>query len=226
MQLSPMQLHGGRLQRRQRLKFNRVKLGVRLLALMTLLGLGWGGLRLYLRWSRVPQAVLVLGGSPDREVFAARFARTHPDLPVWVSGGSNPEYAEWVFAEAGIPRQRFYLNYDAVDTVTNFTTLVDELRSRDIRSIYLITSDYHMRRASAIGEIVLGSRDISFRPVAIPSGLAPEPIDKSIRDGVRALVWLATGYTGSTLRDRLNPPRSSYLESQPQLSSLETWPEF
>ncbi len=221
-----MQLHCGRLQRRQRMTFNRVKIGVRLLALITMVGLGWGGFRLYLRWSRVPQAVLVLGGSPDREVFAAKFARAHPNLPVWVSGGSNPEYAEWVFAEAGIPRQRFHLNYDAVDTVTNFTTLVDELRSHDIRSIYLITSDYHMRRASAIGEIVLGSRDISFRPVAIPSGLAPEPIDKSIRDGVRALVWLATGYTGSTLRDRLSPPRSSYVESQQQLSSWESWPEF
>ncbi|MFO8041202.1 MAG: YdcF family protein [Sodalinema sp.] len=221
-----MQLHCGRLRRRQRIKFNRVKIGVRLLALMTLLGLGWGGFRLYLRWSRVPQAVLVLGGSPDREVFAANFARTHPELPVWVSGGSNPEYAEWVFAEAGIPRQRFYLNYDAVDTVTNFTTLVDELRSRDIRSIYLITSDYHMRRASAIGEIVLGSRDISFRPVSIPSGLAPEPLDKSIRDGVRALVWLATGYTGSTLRDRLNPSHSVYLEPNQRRYPLETWPEF
>ncbi|WP_159789656.1 YdcF family protein [Sodalinema gerasimenkoae] len=217
-------------QPRQRVRSSRLKLGLRLLTLLTLLGLGWGGFRLYLRWTRVPQAVLVLGGSPDREVFAADFARTHPELTVWVSGGSNPEYAEWVFAEAGIPRQRFYLNYDAVDTVTNFTTLVDKLRSQEIRSIYLITSDYHMRRASAIGEIVLGSRDISFRPVAIPSELAPEPIDKSIRDGVRALVWLATGYTGSTLRDRFSPrlslsPQPIYSETQPSLGTLNSWSE-
>ncbi|MCC5897394.1 MAG: YdcF family protein [Phormidium sp. BM_Day4_Bin.17] len=217
-------------QPRPRVRFSRFKLGLRLFTLLTLLGLGWGGFRLYLRWTRVPQAVLVLGGSPDREVFAADFARTHPELTVWVSGGSNPEYAEWVFAEAGIPRQRFYLNYDAVDTVTNFTTLVDKLRSQEIRSIYLITSDYHMRRASAIGEIVLGSRDISFRPVAIPSGLAPEPIDKSIRDGVRALVWLATGYTGSTLRDRFHShfslsPQPIYSETQPSLGTLNSWSE-
>ncbi|USR93163.1 YdcF family protein [Phormidium yuhuli AB48] len=195
-----------------------------------LLGLGWGGFRLYLRWTRVPQAVLVLGGSPEREVFAADFARTHPELEVWVSGGSNPEYAEWVFAEAGIPRQRFYLNYDAVDTVTNFTTLVDKLRSQEIRSVYLITSDYHMRRASAIGEIVLGSRDISFRPVSIPSEFAPEPIDKSIRDGVRALVWLATGYTGSTLRERFQPYGSILTdpmdESLPRFGTVESWSEF
>jgi hypothetical protein len=58
-----------------------------------------------------------------------------------VSGGSNPEYAEWVFAEAGIDLKRLHLDYRAVDTVTNFTTLVDELKARNINSIYLITFD-------------------------------------------------------------------------------------
>lgn len=67
-------------------RFSRLKLGLRLWLLAMLLGLGWGGFRLYLRWTRVPQAVLVLGGSPEREVFAADFARTHPELEVWVSG--------------------------------------------------------------------------------------------------------------------------------------------
>lgn len=173
------------------------------MAAFVLASAGWVGFRAYLRWTRVPEAVFVLGGSPEREVFAADFARSHPNLHVWVSGGSNPEYAEWVFAEAGIAPHRLHLDYEAVDTVTNFTTLVDELRSRDIKSVYLITSDYHMRRACWIGEIVFGSRDISFRPVAIPSGDTPESLDKAVRDSARAVVWLVTGYTGSTIRDRL-----------------------
>jgi hypothetical protein len=54
-----------------------------------------------------------------------------------------------------------------------------------------------MRRAKVIGEIVLGSRGITFKPVSVPSSSSqPEPIGKSIRDGVRSLVWVATGYTG------------------------------
>ncbi|PPT11173.1 hypothetical protein CKA32_000893 [Geitlerinema sp. FC II] len=170
------------------------------IASLLLAGVGWWGLRTYYRYVRLPQAILVLGGAPEREVFAAEFARSHPNLQVWVSGGSNPEYAEWVFTEAGIDLQRLHLDYRAVDTVTNFTTLVDELKARNINSIYLITSDYHMRRAYTIGEIVLGSRDISFRTVPIPSNSHPEPIEKSLRDGVRAVLWLGTGYTGSTLR--------------------------
>lgn len=148
-----------------------------------------------------PQAILVLGGAPEREVFAADLAQQHPNLPIWVSSGSNPEYAEWVFDEANIDRDLVHLDYAAVDTVTNFTTLVDRLHSQGIHSVYLVTSDYHMRRAQVIGQIVLGSRGIQFQPIAIPTGETPEPIDLAVRDGARAIVWLVTGKTGSSLKD-------------------------
>jgi uncharacterized SAM-binding protein YcdF (DUF218 family) len=148
---------------------------------------------------RQPQAVLVLGGATEREQFAAEFAKAHPDLPIWVSSGSNPEYSEWVFAEAGIDADRLHLDYRAVDTVSNFTTLVDEFKARGINSIYLITSDYHMRRASVIGEIVLGSQGIDFKPVVVESERSPESLNKAIRDGARAMLWVATGDTGDDL---------------------------
>ena len=146
-----------------------------------------------------PQAIVVLGGSEERERFTAQFARQHPDIPIWVSSGTPKAYARQVFAKAGIDRSRLHLDYRAVDTVTNFTTLVDELQARGIKSIYLITSDYHMRRARVIGEIVLGSRGIDFKPVSVPSGQSPETIEKAIRDGARALLWVTTGHTGASL---------------------------
>lgn len=170
--------------------------------LFLLLGLSvvcWFGYRQIKSQFDRPQAMLVLGGDTKREVFAAQLAREHPDLEIWVSGGSNPEYAEWLFSEAGIDMSRLHLDKRAVDTVTNFTTLVDELQARGISSIYLITSDDHMRRASVIGEIILGSRGITFKPVPVPSGRDPEPVEKSIRDGARAILWVTTGHTGSTL---------------------------
>ncbi|NJR37902.1 MAG: YdcF family protein [Leptolyngbyaceae cyanobacterium CSU_1_4] len=151
-----------------------------------------------------PQAVLVLGGALEREVFAAEFAKEHPTLPIWVSSGSNPEYSEWVFSEAGIAADRLHLDYRAVDTVTNFTTLVKEFKAQGITSIYLITSDYHMRRASVIGEIVLGSQGIDFKPVAVGSKRSPESLNKAIRDGARAVLWVATGQTGDSLAHLLN----------------------
>lgn len=144
-----------------------------------------------------PQAVLVLGGATEREFFAAKFAREHPELEIWVSSGSNPEYAQWVFLQSGIDPDKLHLDYDAVDTVTNFTTVVDKLKRSGINNIYLVTSDDHMRRAQVIGNIVLGSRGIAFQTLPVPSGREPEPVEKVIRDGLRSVLWLTTGFTGA-----------------------------
>ncbi|GEM_PF-334034 len=151
-----------------------------------------------------PQAVLMLGGSTpalERERFTAKFASKYPNLHIWISSGGPGGYniyVKKVFAKAGVDSDRLYLDEQAVDTVTNFTTLVDELKARGIHSVYLITSDYHMRRAQIVGEIVLGSRGIVFKPVPVPSGRAPEPIEKALRDGARAILWVTTGNTGSS----------------------------
>ncbi|MDJ1170416.1 YdcF family protein [Roseofilum sp. BLCC_M154] len=151
-----------------------------------------------------PDAILVLGGSVVREQFAADFARKHSHLDVWISGGSNPEYAQWLFMEAGISLERLHLDYEAVDTVTNFTTLVDEFKARGIDSVYLITSDDHMRRAQVIGQIVFGSRGIEYKPLSVPSGREPEPMEKVVRDGARSVLWAITGKTGSSWKEWIN----------------------
>ncbi len=147
-----------------------------------------------------PQAILVLGGAPQREQFAAEFAQQHPNLPIWVSGGSNPEYAEWVFQKAGIDKKRIRLDYEAVDTLTNFTTLVNRLKTKGLTHVYLMTSDYHMRRASWMGNVILGSRGIKFKPIPIPTKFKTEPLQVAIFDGGRALLWLATGQTAESLK--------------------------
>lgn len=167
--------------------------------LLLLLG-GWLGYKQIQSYFTEPEAVLVLGGSPSREVFAAEFARQYPNLEIWVSGGSNREYSEWVFTEAGIDLNRVHLDYQAVDTVTNFTTLADSFKAQGIDSVYLITSENHMRRAWVIGTIVLGSRNIEFKPIVVPSDAKSEPIEKSIRDGVRSVLWVTTGETGAQYR--------------------------
>ena len=148
-----------------------------------------------------PQAIFVLGGSPDREKFAADLALKYPDLPLWVSSGSPEDYSYWVFDQAGVDRQRLHLDYRAVDTLTNFTTLVDDLKNRGITSVYLVTSDYHMRRAQWIAEIIGAQRGVIFKIVPIPTDRSTEPILKALRDSGRAIVWLVTGYTGVSLQN-------------------------
>jgi uncharacterized SAM-binding protein YcdF (DUF218 family) len=41
-----------------------------------------------------PQAILALGGNPDREAAAAQLARHYPALEVWVSTGETPQKAQ------------------------------------------------------------------------------------------------------------------------------------
>ena len=146
-----------------------------------------------------PEAMLVLGGHEERERYAAKLAQQYPQLPIWISSGSPQEYAQKIFAKAGIKGDRLYFDYRASDTVTNFTTLVDELETEGIDSVYLITSENHMKRAKIIGNVVLGSRGIDFQPIPVPSNSPPEPVEKCWRDGARSILWLVTGHTGAVL---------------------------
>ncbi len=156
----------------------------------------WLGYRQVQRRMTPPQAVLVLGGHEERERYAAKLANQYPQLPIWVSSGSPKDYVKKIFLKEGISSDRLHLDYRARDTVTNFTTLVDELKAQGIKSLYLITSENHMTRAKIIGEIVFGSRGIVFQPISVPSKNPPEPIEKCLRDGARSILWLVTGHTG------------------------------
>ena len=142
-----------------------------------------------------PQMILVLGGDKDREIRAADLARSR-GLPVVVSGGTNPEYAHWLFEErAGLPSQQVHLDYRAHDTLSNFTSLVDDLRRARIRHALLVTSSDHMPRALLVGRIVAGSRGISLTPVAVSCGALCQPEGRRLvwGDGARAVLWVLSG---------------------------------
>jgi uncharacterized SAM-binding protein YcdF (DUF218 family) len=154
-------------------------------------------------YRKTNKAILILGGSPTRELYGASYALKNPTMPIWVSSGSPKEYTDAVFAKAGIKSDRYVLDYRATDTVTNFTTLVDQFKARQITDVYVITDAYHMPRAQVIGNVVLGSRGIKMHPVAIPASLnyadtnykVKEVPKKSVRDGARSVLWLFTGVT-------------------------------
>ena len=151
-----------------------------------------------------PQAILTLGGSPDREIFTAQFAQINPSLDIWVSTGIPIEQAQQIFQTAGISKQRVNLDRRAVDTVTNFTTLVEDFKQENIKHIYLITSSFHMSRAKAIATIVLGSQGITFTPLPVPSQKKFEPKIEIVRDSCRSFFWLVTGRTGASLKKNLS----------------------
>lgn len=157
-----------------------------------------------------PQAILTLGGGSSRETFTAQFALAHPSLEIWVSSGIPPQQARAIFQAANIPDDRVNLDGRAVDTVTNFTSLVKDFKRQGIQHVYLITSDFHMPRSKAIATVVLGSQGIAFTPVSVPSKRPPESSLRIARDTGRALVWIVTGRTGASLKSHYSAlPRES-----------------
>ncbi|MFB2833806.1 YdcF family protein [Floridanema evergladense] len=146
-----------------------------------------------------PQAILTLGSWLDREYFTAQFATKHPNLEIWVSSGTSPEFARPIFRAFGIPNSRVHLDYRAVDTVTNFTTLINDFKSRKIQHLYLITSAYHITRAKAIATLILGSQGIIFTPLTVSSNEPSESWLRILRDICRSLLWIFTGRTGASL---------------------------
>ena len=151
-----------------------------------------------------PQAILVLGGDPKRDVLAAKLAKQNPHLIIWVSSRSKNENSSQIFSHAGISPQRYFLDHRATDTVTNFTTLVADFQQHQIKHLYLVTSDYHMPRAKAIATIILGSRGIAVTPVTLVITRKRdrgESIGKMLRDIVRSMIWIFSGYTGASRQD-------------------------
>lgn len=150
--------------------------------------------------SPIPEAVITLGGDRSREYITAGLSRSNPDLDVWISSGSLPEQSEQIFQRMGAETSRVNLDYKATDTVSNFTTILPHLQAANIRHVYLVTSDYHMDRAEAIATIVLGSHGITYTALSVPSSKPSESLGHIIRDVARSMVWLATGKTGSRLK--------------------------
>jgi uncharacterized SAM-binding protein YcdF (DUF218 family) len=171
--------------------------------ILVLLGIIPVRLVIALHQAFLPQAILTLGGGEEREDFTAQFAQIHPSLEIWVSSGTIPDKARQIFQAAGIPNTRVHIDRRAVDTVTNFTSLVKRFKQQHYHHLYLITSDFHMQRAKAIATFVLGSQGIAFTPVSVPSKEPPESWFHILRDIGRAFLWLVTGRTGASLNPEI-----------------------
>ncbi|GEM_PF-373609 len=176
--------------------------------LLILVGIIPTRIAIALHQSPKPQAILVLRGNTDRIRYTAKFAQTHPNFDIWVSGEyvNSQEFnsIQNIFQKSSIPEQK--INYDlcATDTVTNFTCTVDDFVANDIQHIYLITSDYHMRRSRVIATFVLGSRGIVVTPIEVESkGHPSESWLRITRDGIRSVIWIVTGRSGASFNPRL-----------------------
>ncbi len=150
--------------------------------------------KMFVNQNKTPELILVLGGDIEREHVGVKIAKAM-NLPLLISGGSNPEYAEWLIKMSGLKPNQAIFDYRANDTLENFTSIIGELSAKKISNILLVTSEDHLPRAMAIGRIIAGSRGISLIPFPVPCNLQcnEEGLEKIIIDLIRALAWVLTG---------------------------------
>jgi uncharacterized SAM-binding protein YcdF (DUF218 family) len=127
--------------------------------------------------SGFPEVAVVLGGgfSPNGEPSestvararaAAHLALKRPSLAIIASGshGDGPAPAKSeaaiisdLIAEAGVPRERLFLEERSRDTIGNAVEVAARYLSRiEPRPIYLVTSPFHLERALVVFRNVLG----------------------------------------------------------------------
>jgi uncharacterized SAM-binding protein YcdF (DUF218 family) len=158
-----------------------------------------------------PQAIFVLGSDLRRSELGIELWKKHPEMNLWVSDSAAViAKQEKFFSEKAFPPERLRLDAKSTDTVTNFTTMVDQFQAAKIKHLYLVTSAAHMDRSVAIAHVVLGSRGIVVTPVPLKEeGNIPwfyqESGKRTWRDRLRAISWLFTGKTGASMNPRLPP---------------------
>ena len=151
--------------------------------------------------------LLILGGSEQRELACARL-HSGEALLILSSGAAREED---LASAARIDRSRVVVDARAVCTITNFTTLADELARAGCRSVCVATSPAHMRRAYAVGCLCLGSRGMAVRRKVCGSkddpSSAGESVLRTVRDLLRSFLWLLSGWDGGGVAGWWYPDR-------------------
>ncbi|PPT10900.1 hypothetical protein CKA32_007030 [Geitlerinema sp. FC II] len=168
-----------------------IAIGVGLfLALLLVVGKGFV---LAYQHAKLPlDAVFVLGGSIKRELYISKYARSHPDIPILVSSGSQPPCIYLIFQRDNAPMDNVWLENCARSTFGNFYYGLPILKRWKVRKVNLITSASHLPRSLWLAQIVLGAHGIWVEPNIVPEVGVPgnnEFFIKTILDVMRSLLW-------------------------------------
>jgi uncharacterized SAM-binding protein YcdF (DUF218 family) len=144
----------------------------------------------------VTSVILHLGGNLQRLEKTADLAWRYPTAKVVISSELPRTEVIRQLQLLGVSLDRCCLDYQAWDTVTNFTKTLPILRTLKAQQVFIVTDLFHMRRALAIARAVYFLRGI--KPVACPymgGNLAQTETDELVTtDALRAWCWRLTGW--------------------------------
>lgn len=141
-------------------------------------------------------AYLVLGGSIQREIYAAELTKQHPEIPILISTGSKDPCIWLIFQRANAPMDQVWIEDCAQSTFGNFYFGTPILQQWNVHKVGLITSGSHLPRAKWLAQILLGAHGIWVEPEIVTEQGVPgnqESWTKTGLDVGRSLVWAIAG---------------------------------
>lgn len=137
--------------------------------------------------------ILSLGGNINRLDTTLKLSKEHSDALIIVSSENDPKGCLDKFKAASIPKDRFIFDYQAWDTLTNFTTTRSFIEKNKVTDLYVVTDSFHMQRAKVICDIVYYNSDINRYYVFHEPDNRKEPTKLVWYDMFRAIIWKTTG---------------------------------
>ena len=164
--------------------------------------------RLPLNAEQPIDAVLVLGGSMQREFEAAKLASQSSEIPIIISQGSSVPCLSRLFKKQGARTKKVWLERCANSTFGNFFFSTPILRRWGVHKVLVITSPTHLPRAQLLAKIHLESQGIAFEMDVVQESGIPGNREwwlKTYIDVARSGIW-------AFFAQVIQPPCSRFIE--------------
>ena len=140
--------------------------------------------------------ILELGGNPNRLDKAIEVFKQNPDSIIVISTEGSLKFCIDKLKSAGIPDNQYIFDYNAWDTVTNFTETYNLIKSKTPQKLFVVTDQFHMKRSLIIANTIYFFTGIDIVPCPYIGGdLQIVESDSLIwGDFARSLIWKLTGY--------------------------------
>jgi len=138
--------------------------------------------------------IIHLGGDPRRIYETIQIAKNNPAATILISSESNTPWVDQQLQAAGIDRSRYAFDFNAWDTVTNFTETKRWIMRHKPDKLFVVTNKFHMVRSEVIAQCVFLNEGVKI--IACPMA-DPTPRSESWQlvfgDAARASTWRLSG---------------------------------
>ncbi len=140
--------------------------------------------------------IIELGGSTHRINKTIEVYHKNPDALILISTEGNPQLCLDMLKKGKVPESNYIFDFNAWDTVTNFTETYKFIRSKGTKQLYVVTDRFHMKRSMTIAQNVYLLTGVEIIPCeSLEGNLKRVESDKLISDDFkRSLLWRTTGF--------------------------------